>query len=186
MTTRFIRNSLRAMPLAILLAATPALAQQPAPAAPANPAGGVSLAVTPPSEAHIAMARELVNHIGAERLIQAIVPNMVTRMMTSVTATRPELTNDMKTVMEQVRVEYDKQTGLVLSDAINVFVRAMTEQELRETTTFLRSPAGQKYLDTQGQSVAQISNMLEQWSKQISQSMFEQARAEMKKKGHDI
>ena len=111
---------------------------------------------------------------------------MVTRMMTSVTATRPELTNDMKTVMEQVRVEYDKQTGLVLSDAINVFVRAMTEQELRETTTFLRSPAGQKYLDTQGQSVAQISNMLEQWSKQISQSMFEQARAEMKKKGHDI
>ncbi len=195
MTNKTLRNGLRALPLALLLGAAPALAQQPAPA-PAQPAPaqapaasaqpGMSLAVTPPTAEHLAFARELLNQIGAERLIETVVGNMVARLTQTVTATRPELSNDLKTVMDSIRTEFDKQTPLVVEDAARVFSRAMTEQELRETVTFLKSPAGQKYLDTQGQSVNIISGMMEQWSRQMSQQMFEKARAEMKKKGHDI
>lgn len=192
MTNQTFRNGLRALPLALLLGAAPAFAQAPAPAEPAPaqaPAGaqpGMSLAVTPPTAEHMGFARELLSQIGAERLIESVVGNMVARLSQTVTATRPELTNDLKGVMESIRPEFDKQTPLVVEDAARVFSRAMTEQELRETVTFLKSPAGQKYLDTQGQSVGTISQMLEQWSRQLSQQMYEKARVEMKKKGHDI
>ncbi len=192
MTNKTYRTGLQALPLALLLGAAPAFAQAPAPAqpaqaqAPASPQPGVSLAVTPPSAEHLGFARELLSQIGAERLIETVVSNMVARLSQTVTATRPELTNDLKAVMDSIRPEFDKQTPLVVEDAARVFSRAMTEQELRETVTFLKSPAGQKYLDTQGQSVSMISSMMEQWSRQLSQQMFEKARAEMKKKGHDI
>src|SRR4051812_19769764 len=94
-------------PLALLLAASPAAAQAPAPAqAPAaNPSApgaqpGVALQVAPPTEKHVALARDLMDQIGAARMFDTFVPNMSRQITTMVTRTRPDLGPDLKTSLD--------------------------------------------------------------------------------------
>ncbi len=183
MTSRFSGRSMRhVLTIASILVAAPAFAQQPAAAPPAN----VALPATPPTAAHKAAALELMQQIGAARMFDAFIPNMQSQITGTITRTRPELAGDLKSVLAEIQPEFDKQKSQIVDSSILVFTRAMTEQELKETLTFLKSASGQKFLDTQGQAVNTIVVMLDQWNKQMSVDMFARVRAEMKKKGHDI
>jgi hypothetical protein len=183
-----IKTCCAALTLALVLAAAPASAQAPAqqPATPPGAQPGLALQVQPPSANHLALARELMTQIGVARMFDTFVPNMSRQITGLVTRTRPDLAPDLKVAIETVVPEFEKQKASLVESAVTVFARAMTEQELGETMNFLRTPAGQKFLDTQGQAVNTIAVMLDQWNRQLSVDMFERVRAEMKKKGHDL
>ena len=187
MISRFFGGQGRfALPFALMLFAAPALAQQPATPQAAPSGAPVALATTPPAASHIAVALELMQQIGAARMFEAFIPNMQSQITGVVTRTRPELSADLKTVLTDVQPEFDQQKKQLLDSAILVFARAMTEQEIKDTLTFIKTPAGQKFLDTQGQAVNTIVVMLDQWSKQMSVDMFARVREGLQKKGHDF
>jgi hypothetical protein len=160
-----------------------ARAQAPAPQ---QNQGGLALAVTPPTAAHLSIAHELMQQIGAERMFDALVPNMGSQIANTILRTRPELTTDLKDVIAKISPDFDKQKQGLIDSAVLIFARAMTEQELRETVTYMKTPAGQKFLDTQSQTITTVASLLDQWNRQLSVEMFDRVRAEMKLKGHEL
>ena len=148
--------------------------------------GNLTLAVTPPSPAHLAVALELMQQIGAARMFDSLVPNMGSQIVNTILRTRPELTNDLKAVITKISPDFDKQKQGLIDSAVLIFARAMTEQELRETVTYMKTPAGQKFLDTQSQTITTVAAILDQWNRQLSVDMFDRVRAEMKLKGHEL
>ena len=171
------------LPFAFVLVAAQASAQN----APAQPAqGSVALQTQPASKSHLDAAAELMSQVGASKMFDAFIPNMQSQITGLVTRTRPELLNDLKGAISEVQPEFEKQKEQLLQSAVQIFARAMTEQEIKETLVFIKTPTGQKFLDMQGQAVNSIVVMLDQWSKQMAVDMFARVREVMKKKGHEL
>ena len=68
----------------------------------------------------------------------------------------------------------------------NSFVNEFTEQELRDLVTFYKSPLGQKLLATEPRAIQFSMSYMNQWGQVFAQTVNEQFRAEMKKRGKEI
>src|ERR1022692_3541935 len=96
----------RAVVFVVALVAAPAFAQQPAaPAAqPAVPQqAGTPGAAIPPSQ--FAAARDVVIASGLSRSFRGTVSDLTQQLETTVTRTRPDLTADLKVVLQQLAPE---------------------------------------------------------------------------------
>jgi hypothetical protein len=52
--------------------------------------------------------------------------------------------------------------------------------------TRLKTPAGKKYVETQPVSMNKIMQSMDSWNRDLSVTVVDRVRAEMKKKGHDL
>lgn len=154
----------------------------------AQPKAPVYLPTTAPmTDAKFAQARELVQLAGIDRGFQGFVPEMLRELNGNVTRTRPELIADMNKVMTEVIVpEFNKRTGEMTDQAARIVGSSMTDDELKQTVAFLKTPAGKKYVDMQPQVMNGVIQSLEAWNRQLAVEMMDRVRAEMKKKGHDL
>lgn len=144
-------------------------------------------ATSPVSDAQFALAKEVVQLAGIDRGFQGFVPELLKELNGNVTRTRPELINDMNAVMKDVMVpEYNKRTMEMTDQAARLVANAMSEDELKQTVAFLKTPAGKKYIDMQPQVMSQVIASLDAWNRQLAVEMMDRVRAEMKKKGHDL
>jgi hypothetical protein len=166
-----------------LMAAAPATAF--AQAQPKAPAYLPNTAPVP--DAKFAMARELVQISGIDRGFQGFVPEMLRELNGNITRTRPELIADMNKVMQEVIVpEFNKRTDEMTDQAARIVAVSMTDDELKGTLAFLKTPAGKKYVEMQPQVMNGVIKSLDAWNRQLSVEMMDRVRAEMKKKGHDL
>ena len=154
-----------------------ATAQQPAPA----PAAAPQL-----SAAHLAVAREVVELSGISRSFSPLVGQFMDQIFATATRTRPELINDMKAVMAQLRPEFEKQTAEIIDITARVFAGKLSEVELKDTAAFFRSASGKKYVETQPVVLDDVVGAMQSWSEKLSTDMMTRVRVEMKKKGHDM
>ena len=154
-----------------------------------DPAVSVISASTAYHEALEALrwARELVLLAGIDRGYQGFVPEMLRELNGNITRTRPELLADMNAVMTSVIVpEFMKRTQDMTDQAARIVASSMTDDELKETVTFLKTPGGKKYIEMQPQVMNGVVSSLDAWNRQLSVEMMVRVRAEMKKKGHDL
>ena len=61
----------------------------------------------------------------------------------------------------------------------------MTEEELKETVSLLRKPAGKKYLAVQPVVLQERATPARAWRPKLATDMMGRLREEMKKKGYD-
>jgi hypothetical protein len=170
--------------LASFIAASGSRAQQAAPNnTPAGPAGESSAA---PSPSHLAAARALVVACGMSRSFSIVIPQFMDQIGTSLTQTRPELIRDLNAVLTQLKPEFDRQADEMVDIAAQIFVKLMSEQDLKAAVAFFESPAGKKYVETQPAFVTEVVTAMQGWQGKISTDMMTRVRAEMKKKGHEI
>ncbi|MDB5643197.1 MAG: hypothetical protein JWN07_2514 [Hyphomicrobiales bacterium] len=141
----------------------------------------------PASDAKFTQARELVQLAGIDRGFQGFVPEMLRELNGNLTRTRPELLADMNVVMNETIVpEFMKRTGEMTDQAARIVAASMTDDELKQTVVFLKTPAGKKYVDMQPQVMNGVISSLDAWNRQLAVEMMDRVRAEMKKKGHDL
>lgn len=192
----------RGLCLLAMLAAAPAFAQQPAPPAPAQapaqaPAGAIQAApgakpndvnipIPNATPAHLAACRELVIRSGLSRSFDGAIPDMMRQMHANLTRTRPELANDLKTVLEGLVQEALKLTEDMIVNGSRIYTALMNEQECKDAVAFFKSPIGAKFIDVQPVVFGNISDVMEPWRRHLAQRIFEMARDEMKKKGHSL
>jgi hypothetical protein len=169
--------------LALLVAASGSRAQQ---AAPSTPPGQTPPAPAAPSPSHLAAARALVIGCGMSRSFSVIIPQFMDQIGSSLTQTRPELIHDLNTVLTGLKPEFDKQADEMVEIAAQIYVKHMSEQDLKAAVAFFESPAGKKYVETQPAFLTDVVTAMQGWQGKISTDMMTRVRAEMKKKGHEL
>jgi hypothetical protein len=165
--------------VALALCAAPVHAQQPAPQ-------GQRIPIPNATPAHLAAARELVAATGLAASFLQVIPSLMGQINSNVTATRPELIPDMKATLEQLSPEFGKLPEDMFDRAAKIYTAVLTEQECKDALKFFQSPIGKKFVDVQPTIIGNINPLIQAWAKEISVTMFDRVRVEMKKKGHDL
>jgi uncharacterized protein len=156
--------------LAVVLPVSAGLTQQPAQA---------------PSANHIAVGREVAIASGITRSLDAIIPQFFEQIRKQA-VTRPELTKDLGEVFESLKGEMELQKQQMISSIGRVLATRMSEAELREVIAFFKSPAGQKYVETQPKVLDEIVREMQTWAENVSEYVMVRVRAEMNKRGHQM
>ena len=187
--------------LAIALACvTPACAQAPAPAAsPADPppqaqvptgTNGVSLPPPPdaanPTPDHVAQARKLILATGISRSFDVMIAEFMDQIGNSVTQERPELVQDMHSVLDRLRPEFDKQSEEMVDQSARIYASLLSEKDIDTILTFYNTEAGKRYVAMQPLFLNQLLSGTQAWQQKIAINMMARVRTEMKKKGHNL
>mgnify|MGYP001810174922 CR=1 FL=1 len=79
----------------------------------------------------------------------------------------------------------DRNRGLA-EFAARAYALRFTEAELRETITFLRSPAGQKFMQQAPQASQEIVTGVDEMMRRIAPQVLQRIRIELRQRGHQI
>src|SRR3954453_14815762 len=123
-------SRLAAASFAVLLLASPVMAQQAA----------------EPPPTHLALARGVAVSSGMTRSIDAMAEPLLAQLQ-QMNVTRPEIQQDLNQVVEMLRPEVDLQKQQMINTAARIFAERFTEAELRDIVTFYKSPTGQKFVE---------------------------------------
>ena len=164
-----IRHTLASLAIGlVLLGAAPASAQAPT--------------LTP---SHLQLAREVMDLTGVTQNVNNIYLEFQDSAKQLV-STRPEATKDMEAVINELKPEADKRTDEMLRTSAAVFASKMTEADLKEITAFFKSPVGQRYTSLRAEAMKDIIPLLQPWSVQTSNYLFDRFSQEMRKRGHTL
>jgi hypothetical protein len=163
-------SRLAATSVALLMLAGTALAQQ-------QPAQ--------PNASHLAVAREVAVGSGMTRSFDAISGPLLEQLR-QMNVTRPEIKQDLDQVVEGLKPEIEQQKQVMINAAAKVFANRMTEAELKDVANFFKSPSGLKYVQSQPVILDDIVKEMATWTQNVAEYIMIRARAEMKKRGHDL
>lgn len=172
-------------------AAAPAAAGDPPPQAPV-PTGTNGVALPPPPDAanptaaHIAQARRLILATGISRSFDVMIAEFMDQIGNSVTQERPELVQDMHTVLDKLRPEFDKQSEEMVDQSARIYASLLSEKDIDTILTFYNTEAGKRYVAMQPLFLNQLLSGTQAWQQKIAINMMARVRAEMKKKGHNL
>lgn len=139
-----------------------------------------------PSAAAVASARELVELKGGVAMFDPVIANVIQQTQGAILQTNPQLSKDLGEVANQLRTEFTPRRNELMNEAAKLYAVAFTEPEIKEMTTFYKSPLGKKMLAVEPQVLDQTFNFVQQWGPRVAEEVMNRFRAEMKKKGHNL
>jgi hypothetical protein len=170
--------------MGLSLAGAAAQAQQPAAkqAAPAAPAP----ALKPASPAALAAAKEILAMKNAGAMYASAVPNIVDQTKNALVQSNLNYQKDLNEVAIIVARNLAGKEQEIGEGMAKIYANEFTEQELKDLVTFYKSPLGQKLLATEPRAIQFSMSYMNQWGQIFAQTVNEQFRAEMKKRGKEI
>ena len=168
---------LAAVSLGLAFASLPAVAQQQQAAQP--PAKPVSASA-------MAAARDLMAARNLGAVYAGAVPNIIQRVKDQILANNLSYQKDLNEVAvaeAQAMAGREKEIGEQMA---KMYAIDFTEQELKDLTAFYRSPLGQKVLAQEPKTEQAIGIYLNQWAQAFSQTVANDFREEMKKRGKPL
>lgn len=164
-----------AISLAVLFA-MPAQAQTAV--APAQP--------TDVPQSWLEAGRDVVVLSGLGESFEAIYLEFRERVTQTVGSTRPEVRKDMEEIIASLRPEAEKKREEIIASAAYIFAKRMSEQDLRDVAAFFKSPVGQRYNAARPRAIDEIFALMQPWSLQTSNFLFDRFSEEMRKRGHQL
>lgn len=146
-------------------------------------------APAPPTDipaSHLQAAREVLVVTGVADSFESIYNEFRVRVRELVLSTRPELQKDTDEVIASLKSEADKKREEMIASASFIFAKHMNEADLKEIATFFKSPVGQRYNAVRPKALDEIFGLLQPWSVNTSNFLFDRFSAEMKKRGHQL
>jgi hypothetical protein len=170
--------------MGLALAGAPAQAQQPAAkqAAPAAPAPTLK----PASPAALAAAKEILTMKNANAMYASAVPNIVDQTKNALVQSNLNYQRDLNEVAVIVAKNLAGKEQEIGDGMAKIYANEFTEQELKDLVTFYKSPLGQKLLATEPRAIQFSMSYMNQWGQIFAQTVNDQFRAEMKKRGKEI
>jgi uncharacterized protein len=86
----------------------------------------------------------------------------------------------------KLRAEYAPRSAEVVNDVAKLYASRFTEQELKDTLAFYKSPLGRKLLTEEPSILDQSMRNAQSWADRLSQEVIGKIRTEMKRRGHEI
>lgn len=170
MTFRFFSRAAAGVALAVALGvwvSTPAHAQQPAPAT-------------------VAAAKELLQTRGSLTMFEPIVPGVIEQAKNVLLQANLNLSKELNDTAAQLRKDLAPKTDELKEEVAKVFAERFTEQEIKDLTTFFKSPLGKKLLVEEPNFVERSLGKAQDWANALSEQVLVKFREEMKKKGHTL
>ncbi len=174
------------------LAGAPVHAQQPAakqtaPAAKqAAPAPAPAPALKSASPAALAAAKEILTMKNANAMYASAVPNIVDQTKNALLQSNLNYQKDLNEVAVIVAKTLAGKEQEIGEGMAKIYANEFTEQELKDLVTFYKSPLGQKLLTTEPRAIQFSMSYMNQWGQLFAQTVNEQFRVEMKKRGKEI
>ena len=134
----------------------------------------------------IALSREVMDIKGAAKIFDPLVPGVVEQAKNLFLQTNPNLSKDLNEVAATLRAEFGARRGELNEELARAYALRFTEQELKDTLAFYRSPLGKKLLMEEPAFVDQTMSLAQNWANKLSEEVIVRMRAEMKKKGHTL
>ncbi len=150
---------------AFLLSATPTLAQQP-------------------SKSAISLANEILDIKGSMTIFEAVIPGVIEKSKSTLMQMSPNLFKDLNDVANDLRKEFAPRLDTLRADVARIYATRFTEQEMKDTLAFYRSPLGKKILNEEPAFVDRSMAAAQDWAIKLNDEVLQRFRAEMKKRGH--
>jgi hypothetical protein len=163
--------------LAQPLSALPASAQQPAAQQPQ---------LKPVSPSAMQAARDFLAVKNVSSVYANAVPNIVQRAKDSFLANNLSYQKDLNEVAVAVAQSMAGKEKEIGEQMAKIYANDFTEQELKDLTTFYKTPLGQKVLLQEPKSIQASMLYMNQWAQSFSESVANEFRNEMKKRGKPL
>jgi uncharacterized protein len=75
-------------------------------------------------------------------------------------------------VLTQLKPEFDRQADEMVEIAAQVYVKQLSEQDLKAADAFFESPAGKKYVETQPAFLTEVVTAMQGWQSRLSTDMM--------------
>ena len=139
-----------------------------------------------PSAASLAMANEIIDIKGSMAVFQPLIPGVVEQTKNQLVQMNPLLFKDAEEVAANLRKEYQPRLQTLRQEIVKFYATAFTEQELKETLAFYRSPTGKKLLTEEPNFVNRTMTFAQDWAVKLNEEALQRMRAELRKKGHAL
>jgi uncharacterized protein len=139
-----------------------------------------------PSATAIATAKEVITVKGAAALYSPLVSGVIERTKSVFLQSNPTLAKDLNEVAAKLHTEYAPRGAEILNEVAKLYASRFTEQELKDTLAFYKSPLGRKLVTEEPAILDQSMKNAQTWAENLSQEVIAKMRAEMKKRGRDI
>ncbi len=106
-----------------------------------------------PSSSAVSIAGEILDAKGSLTMFEALIPGVVEQSKHTLLQTNPGLFKDLNDVASNLRKEYAPRMALLRSEIVKAYAARYTEQELKDTLAFYKSPLGKKLLAEEPQFV---------------------------------
>jgi uncharacterized protein len=139
-----------------------------------------------PSPSAIAAAKELLAVKNSRALYADAVVGVVERTKTALVQSNINYQkdlNDVAVIVAKNLAGRENEIGEVMA---SIYAQVFTEQELKDLTTFFKSPLGQKLLTAEPRAMNASIGFMKDWATRFGEVVNEQFRAEMHKRGKDI
>lgn len=141
--------------------------------------------VAAPTPSHLQAARDIMDMTGVTQSFEGIFKQFDDSAQQLLT-TRPEAVKDARAILDELRPEAAKRSDEAIKNATEIFARKMTESDLKDSVAFFKSPVGQRYLKLRTEAMTEIFDMMQPWSVQTSNYLFDRFSQEMRKRGHQL
>lgn len=139
-----------------------------------------------PSAAALAMANEIIEIKGSMAIFVPLIPGVVEQSKNQILQMNPMVFKDAEEVAANLRKEYQPRLQALRQDVVKLYATAFTEQELKDTLAFYRSPTGKKLLSEEPNFVNRTMSTAQDWAVKLNEETLQRMRAELRKKGHAL
>jgi uncharacterized protein len=179
---KFIRQS--ALAFVISACSLPVLAQQAPATAPTPTLSAPAAAAISPS--HLAVAREVVVGSGLSRTFEGMAPQIADQIRSGYSRTRPEIIKDMEEALKPIITDLNRQSEQMIVASARLYAQRISEAELKDIAAFFKSPAGQKYVNSQADVLNDLFTEMQVFSQTLGNVMMDRLREDLRKKNIQI
>jgi hypothetical protein len=134
----------------------------------------------------IAAAKELLAMKNANGIYANAVPTIVSQAKEQLVQSYLNYQKDLNEVAVIVAQSLAGREREIGEGWALIYTNEFSEQELKDLVAFYKSPLGQKLLAADPRAMQLCMSYMNQWAQIFGQTVNEQFRAEMKKRGKDI
>jgi hypothetical protein len=145
--------------------ATPSLAQQP-------------------SKSALSLANEILEIKGSMTIFEAVIPGVIEKSKATLLQMNPNLFKELNDVANDLRKEFAPKLDTLRADIVRIYATRFSEQEMKDTLAFYKSPLGKKILSEEPAFVDRSMSAAQDWAIKLNDEILQRFRVEMKKRGH--
>jgi hypothetical protein len=175
-----------AMTIRMFVAAALAVAALAGPAHAQAQQAQPPLAQPQPTAASVAMAKEILSLRATTTVLGPVVSGVIEQARGMFEQQNPALGKDLREVAAKLRKELDPKRDEIVSVFVRTYAQHFTETELKDLLNFYKTPLGKKVLTEEPLAIEDGLKAAQFWADQLSGTVIEMYRTEMKKKGHDL
>jgi uncharacterized protein len=130
-----------------------------------------------------AAAKELVVTMGFTDQFKAMLPRMMQVIKPAALSGRPEMEREFDVMSAVIIKAASARVDEITDQMVQVYARHFNADELRQLTTFYRTPVGQKVLQTLPAVSQESMTIGQNWGRTVGAEMQSKVNEELRKRG---